>query len=395
MAERLTDSIVRSLEVPEKGNRLTYDAEVKGFGARVTAAGARSFILNYRVAARERRITIGSFPDWSVKAARDQAKAFKREIDLGVDPMAEREEERSAQTVAALCDLFELEYLPNRRPKTREDYCSLIKLYIRPKLGRAKAAAVRPDDVVALHREIAARAPYQANRVLAVISSLMAFAIRKKMREDNPAKGIEQAPEEKRERYLSPEEIGRLGEALDTHPERTSANAIRLLLLTGARRGEVLSATWDQFDLSRGVWTKPSMHTKQKKVHRVPLSAGAIALLEEMKRQARPGARYVFPGRPKDDGTTGAPLAGIKRTWASVCCTAALEDVRIHDLRHSYASILASSGLSLQIVGALLGHTQPRTTARYAHLYDDVLRDATERVGVVVGRRPSTAEGSR
>lgn len=393
MAERLTDSVVRNLEAPGKGNRVTYDAEVKGFGARVTAAGARSFILNYRAGARERRMTIGSFPDWSVKAAREQAKALKREIDVGHDPMAEREEERSAQTIAALCDLFETEYLPNRRPKTREDYRSLIKLYIAPKLGRAKVAAVRHDDVAALHREIAARAPYQANRVLAVISSLMAFAIRKKMREDNPAKGIEPAPEEKRERYLSPEEIGRLGEALDAHPERTSANAIRLLLLTGARRGEVLSATWDQFDLSRGVWTKPSMHTKQKKVHRVPLSAGAIALLNEMKREARPGARYVFPGRPKDDGTTGAPLAGIKRTWATVCRTAALEDVRIHDLRHSYASILASSGLSLQIVGALLGHTQPRTTARYAHLYDDVLRDATERVGAVVGRRPSIGEG--
>lgn len=392
MAERLTDSIVRNLEAPAKGNRVTYDAEIKGFGIRLTAGGARSFILNYRASGRERRITIGSFPDWSVKGARDRARALKREIDLGRDPMAEREEERSAQTMAALCDLFEAEYLPSRRPKTREDYRSLIKLYIRPRLGRMKVAVVRHDDVVTLHRDIAARAPYQANRVLAVISSLMGFAIKRSMREDNPAQGVEQAPEEKRERYLSPDEIGRLGDALDAHPEKTSANAIRLLLLTGARRGEVLSASWDQFDLSRGVWTKPSLHTKQKKIHRVPLSAAAIALLEEMKREARPGARFVFPGRPKADGTDGAPLSEIKRTWATVCRVAGLDDVRIHDLRHSYASILASSGLSLQVVGALLGHTQPRTTARYAHLYDDVLRDATERVGAVVGRRPLIAE---
>jgi integrase len=204
----------------------------------------------------------------------------------------------------------------------------------------------------------------------------------------------------------------KLANALAAHPETTSANAIRLLMLTGARRGEALAATWSQFDLATGVWTKPSSHTKQKKSHRVPINAAAMALLTQMKAEST--SEFLFPSpKPSRDGTRKAGeehLLDVKRTWQTVCETAGLgarleqkdasgkvikgEDgkpltvwepnVRLHDLRHSFASVLASGGLSLQIVGALLGHSQPRTTARYAHLYDDVLRAATERVGAVV-----------
>ena len=138
-----------------------------------------------------------------------------------------------------------------------------------------------------------------------------------------------------------------------------------------------LSATWDQFDLENGVWTKPSAHTKQKKDHRVPLSAPALQLLSDMN--AASTSDHLFPGKSPD-----VPMTEIKHFWAAVCRKAKIRDCRLHDLRHTYASILASSGLSLPIVGALLGHTQPGTTARYAHLYDDPLREATERVGAVV-----------
>ena len=251
-------------------------------------------------------------------------------------------------------------------------------------------AALLHKDIAVLHREIAKRAPYRANRLVAVLSVMMAKAIKEGMRDDNPTKGIERAHEEKRERFLSPAEIARLADALAAHPEKISANAIRLLLLTGARRGEVLSATWTQFDVTAGAWIKPSSHTKQKRVHRVPLSAPALSLLADMRREAEDGCPYVFPSMKMSKvakGTTPAvyePLTEIKRTWASVCETAGLTGVRLHDLRHSYASVLASAGLSLPIVGALLGHSQPRTTARYSHLYDDVLRAATERVGAIV-----------
>ncbi len=148
-------------------------------------------------------------------------------------------------------------------------------------------------------------------------------------------------------------------------------------MLTGARRGEVLSATWDQFDLEAGVWTKPSAHTKQKSEHRVPLSAPAMQLLSDMKATA--AGDCLFPGKSADQ-----PLTEIKHFWAAICRKADIKDCRIHDLRHTYASILASAGLSLPVIGALLGHTQPNTTARYSHLFDDPLRQATERVGAVV-----------
>jgi integrase len=381
--ERLTDKTtekqLRGLAPPGRGNRVVYDETVKGFGCRITAAGARSFILNYRASGRERRITIGSSPDWPLKTAREHARSLKRRIDMGEDPMQARNEERSARTVAQLCDAFEAEHLPSRRATTREDYRSLIRLYIRPRFGNLKVSAVRHVDIAALHREIAKRAPYRANRMLAVISVMMAQAVKDGWRPDNPASGVAKAHEEKRERFLAPAEIARLAEALARHPEKISANAIRLLMLTGARRGEVLRATWDQFDLSTGIWNKPSSSTKQRRGHRVPLSAPALALLADMRREVVASCPLVFPS-----AKTSRPLTEIRRTWTSVCRIAGLTGVRLHDLRHSYASVLASSGLSLHSVGALLGHTQPRTTARYSHLYDDTLRAATERVGAVV-----------
>jgi integrase len=220
------------------------------------------------------------------------------------------------------------------------------------------------------------------------------------MRPDNPAQGVERAPEERRERFLTPAEIARLDEALAACPERVSANATRLLLLTGARRGEALGATWDQFDLAAGVWIKPATTTKQGKPHRVPLSAPALALLSEMratadvenerrKRDGLPELVHLFPGKD------GKLLTGIKRFWARVCKAAGISGVRLHDLRHTYASILASSGLSLPIIGSLLGHSQPATTARYAHLLDDPLRAATERAGAVITGASKTAAGER
>jgi integrase len=208
---------------------------------------------------------------------------------------------------------------------------------------------------------------------------MLNLAVRWEMRVDNPARGLERNQEEKRNRYLAGDELRRLTEALAAHPNQDAANAIRLLLLTGARRGEVLGATWDQFDLEEGVWTKPSSHTKQKREHRVPLSAAARLLLVEIKASAG-SSEFLFPA---SRGTTGH-LTDIKRAWAAICKLAGLAGVRTHDLRHSYASMLANSGLSLPIIGQLLGHTQPNTTQRYSHLLDDPLRAATERVGAIV-----------
>ena len=288
-----------------------------------------------------------------------------------------------------LADRFDAEHLSRRRPSTQVDYRSILRMYVRPAFGTMKVADIRHSDVERLHARISKTAPYRANRTVAVLSKMMALAVKWEMRGDNPVKGIERAPEERRERFLSPAEIARLSEALLAHPERTSANAVRLLLLTGARRGETLAATWPQFDLAGGVWTKPSATTKQKKEHRVPLSAPALQLLSDMKAAAdreneRRAADSLAPIAAIFPGTDGKPLTDIKHFWASVCRKAEISGVRVHDLRHTHASILASLGLSLPIIGRLLGHTQAATTQRYAHLMDDPLRAAVERAGSVI-----------
>lgn len=387
---QLTDSLVRGLAPPATGNRIAYDDAIKGFGARITAAGAVSFVLNYRIAGRERRITIGSFPAWSVKAAREQAAELRRRVDMGNDPMAERDDLRTAPHMRDLWAAFEADHLDRRRPSTQTEYRRQANLYILPKLGARRVADIRREDVAALHREIAKVHPYQANRVLALLSVLFNLAIEREMRTDSPAVRIPKAPEEKRERFLNPAEITKLVAALDHHPEKISAAAIKFLLLTGARRGEALMATWAQFDLAAGVWTKPSSNTKQKRSHRVPLSDAAQAVLREMREEGDRLQRYgiitpyVFPSVK----CPAEPLTEVRRTWASVCGTAGVQGVRLHDLRHSFASALVSGGVGLPTIGAMLGHSQPRTTARYAHLYDTTLRDAAERVGALVVPMP-------
>ncbi len=379
MAEKVTDKLVQELDAPSEGNRITYDIDVKGFGVRVTKAGAKAFVFNYRVkgTGRERRYTIGSYPRWSVAAARKEAERLGRERDRGGDPMGELHEERVAPTVADLAERYVEEHLPKKRPSSRRDDRAMIDKIVLPRLGKLKVADVRHGDIDELHRSLSKRTPYRANRCVALLSKMFALSIKWEMRGDNPARGIERNPEEKRTRYLSPEELARLTVALAEHPEQTSANVIRLLLLTGARRGEVLSATWEQIDLEAGTWTKPSALTKQRSEHRVPLSAAARRLLADMKATA--DGPYLFPGKTPEE-----PLRDVKHFWAAVCRKAEIRGCRVHDLRHTYATILASAGLSLPVIGALLGHTQAGTTQRYAHLFDDPLRRATERVGAVV-----------
>lgn len=378
MAQKLTDAVVKALPVPEKGSKIEYDSEVKGFGIRVTAAGARSFVLNYRVHGRERRFTIGAWTVWKTAAARSEAAELKKQIAHGGDPLADIETEREAPTVARLCERFIDEHLQKKRPSTQRDYRQQIENDILPALKHLKVAAVTFSDVDALHRKITKRAPYRANRVASLLSKMFSLAIKWGWRADNPVRGLERNTEQRRERYLDADELVRLTVALAEHEDQQAANIIRFLLLTGARRGEVQAARWEQFDLTAGVWSKPSASTKQGKPHRVPLSAPATQLLRELWESADPEAVFVFPGRSKGHRIE------IKYDWAALCKAAGISGTRIHDLRHTYASLLVSGGLSLPIIGALLGHTQAQTTNRYAHLMDDPLRAATETVGAIV-----------
>ena len=288
-AGKLTDQLVAALTPPPKGNRIRWYGEpLPGFGLRITSAGARAYVSRYRNAdGVDRTITIGSWPSWTVAKAEEAHKALRRKVDGGEDPLADRQGRRDAPTIADLAARFRSEYMPRLRESTRREYTSIIDHLILPELGAVKVASLRHNDVDRMHRAVGERAPYRANRAVAGLSKMLSLAGKWEWRSgDNPARGIERHAENKRERYLTPAEIARLGDALKVHPERASANAIHLLLLTGARRGEVLSATWHQFDLTAGVWTKPYTGTKQKREHRVPLSAPALALLTEMQADA-------------------------------------------------------------------------------------------------------------
>jgi integrase len=380
MATPLTDQVIKNLLSPTTGSKITYDQRIAGFGLRITSTGARSFVLNYRTKlGRERRFTIGSFPDWKTTAARTEAIRLRKQIDQGGDPLGEIQAGRAAPTVSDLCDRFEAEYLPRKRPSTQKTYRQQIAAEIRPALGSLKIAEVTFAHVDRLHRAISKRAPYRANRVLATLSRMFSLAIKWQMRSDNPVKGVERNQEHKRRRYLSPEELTRLTLTLARYRDRQSANIISLLLLTGARRGEVLAARWDDFDSRFVTWIKPGATTKQKTEHRVPVNAAATALLKEIRKSVPDDSEWLFPV----EGATHRK--DVKDAWHAICKASKVSGVRVHDLRHSFASILASEGFSLPIIGELLGHTQPSTTARYAHLYDDPLRAATERVGQKIG----------
>jgi integrase len=381
---QLTDRLVKALPAPARGNKVFFDSGgVKGFGCRVTTSGSRAFVLRYRRRAdgQQRLFTIGSYPAWGVGAARDEAKRLKRAIDGGADPVGEMQDSRGAATVADLCSRFLADYVPRKRPATARDYRQQVNVDILPALGRVKVAALSHADVDAFHRKISARAPTHANRVLACLSKMFSLAIRWGWRADNPCKGIERNSENKRQRYLSGAELARLTAALVELRDQGAANVVRMLLLTGARRGELLAAKWSDFDLDAGVWTKPGSTTKQKTSHRVPLSQAACRLLTEMQRAAE--SEWLFPAR-----FTPHRL-DIDDAWGVLRKTADIHDVRLHDLRHTYASVLASSGLSLPIIGALLGHTTAQTTMRYAHLLDDPLRAATERASAIIAGKPS------
>lgn len=373
--KRLTKTSIDRMPAPNR-DTIYWDQGLPGFGLRVKTTGVKSFLVQYRnrQTGRSKRKTLGRYgPTLSLNEARDMARALLADVVRGEDPVANAQTLRKSPTVANLAEQYMTGHaIPRKRPGSVKNDRSMLDRYVLPRLGKLRVMEISHSDIQRLHNTMR-DTPYQANRTLALMSKMFELSIRGGLRSNNPARGVGKFPEEKRDRWLSDEELGRLLSALSEHPNQVAANAIRLQLLTGARIGEILTAQWTEFDLDRGVWTKPSHHTKQKRREHLPLSTAACSLLAEMKATQCATSPWLCPGRSPD-----RPYKDLKAFWRSVTKAAGLTDYRIHDNRHTHASHLVSSGMSLPIVGRLLGHTNPSTTQRYAHLADDPLREAAE-----------------
>jgi integrase len=357
------------MPVPNEGQKIERDTIVTGFGVRKTASGHTAFIFNYTARGRDRRMTIGQYPAWSVAAARQAAAKLRIRVDAGEDPLEVQQVARAEYTLAHLWERYEEVVLPRKAESTQKDERSIWKRLILPKLGNRRLSHIRPGDIDAFHLAVTALTPVQANRCIASLRHAFNMAIRWELVASNPVTGIKKNSEPPRQRFLDDLERARFVAALDAREDTPSALALHFLLLTGARRGEVLKATWGQIDFVKEAWIKPSSHTKQRRLHRVPLSKSAMNILHRARLLTE--GDFIFPGR------TGKALIEIKKTFYAVCREACIEGLRIHDLRHSYASALVSRGTSLPIIGGLLGHTQVSTTARYSHLADEAMRHAT------------------
>jgi integrase len=401
MRVNLTERFAKSATTEGRKSPIFYDLEMIGFGIQVRANGRKSFTLDYTFEGRRRRYFIGDYPAWSVASARDEAKRLKREVDAGRDPLDKRDERWAAPTVADLAQRYLDEHVSKQAPDSARDIRSMVNTHILPAWGKRKAADIRPSDVDKLLAEVAkGRArphkaktkqkrtkplqgarptPLRANRVGCTIRKMFNLAIRWEIRTDNPAAGFIRNAETPRERFLDMKEIEGLSKVLAEHPNQRFSDIIRLLMLTGARRGEVLNARWDQFSLDAAVWTKPAATTKQRRLHRTPISGAAVALLRTIRAGVPADCPWVFPGDAESK-----PVQEIKRFWNDVRRKADLPGVRIHDLRHTFASLLVSGGMSLPMIGKLLGHTQVQTTQRYAHLFDDPLRVGLNQIGEVL-----------
>jgi integrase len=354
-----------------------WDEEVPGFGLRVLPSGRKGYVVQYRAGRRPRRMSLGPSTVLTCEQARSRAIIIVASVRNGQDPAAHRDAQRTATTVKELAERFDREHISIRlKPSTAKEYRGNLKRFILPALGRLTVTEVTRADIAKFHHDLR-HIPYQANRCLEVTSKMFNLAEMWGVRPDgtNPRKHIRKYPEEKRERFLSAAELRRIGEVLREMEcegiELPSAIlAARLLILTGCRLNEIMTLKWEHVDLAEKVLRLPDSKTGAKLVH---VGQPAVELLEAAERIDR--NPWVIPGTLE-----GKRLSDLQPFWQRVRARAGLKDVRIHDLRHTFASTAVAAGQGLPMIGKLLGHTQVQTTARYAHLAADPVKEAAERV---------------
>jgi integrase len=410
---RISKKSVDALSCPAgKDRTFLWDDDLAGFGVAAFPSGTKAYVVQFRKDGRSRRSRIGLHGRVTPEEARSMAKKMLGQVEGGSDPIADRKAARSVPTLRQVADDFmRLHMAAKRKASTAAEYARLLNSYILPALGSRRVIDIKRADVAKMHSSVSEHAPHTANRAVAVLSSVWSWAGRREVVSfaENPAKGIERNREEGRERYLTGEELARLGDALreaeivglpyqvdrelpnSKHAPKEGTRrqidpmaiaAIRLLILTGARLREILHARWSELDFQRGM-----IHLADSKTGRKPiyLSAAALEVLAALPKVE--GNPFVIPGAEE-----GASRSDLNRPWRAIRKAAGLDDVRIHDLRHSFASVGAGASLGLPVIGRLLGHSQPATTARYAHLDADPMRKAADTIGNTIAAAMSASE---
>jgi len=401
--EMITRLTKRNVDAIAPGNRavIAYDQDLTGFGLRVATNGRLSWFIEYRPGAGGRRVPkkrmyFGS-REFTPEQARQAAKEMLAAVALGGDPAAKRQEEREAETFREFAERYLREEAATKlKPGTVANYRIAIRKHAAPEIGSVKLNRITTAQIARLHRNIGETRPMTANRVMECISSIFRYAATCNIVAvgHNPTRGIRAFREQRRERFLNAEELGRLGEAIreaetvgipftvDTDNPKSkhtpksgsiqidvhTAAALRLLILTGARLREVLNLRWEYVDYQRGLLLLPDSKTGRKAV---VLNGPALGVLRSLDQSGE----WVIKSEGEDK-----PRVDLNRPWRTISARAILPGVRIHDLRHTHASVGAGAGLGLPIIGKLLGHTQASTTMRYAHLDSDPLKRASERI---------------
>ena len=410
---KLNSGMVDRLEARAR-DYVMWCGGLRGFGVRVRPSGRKSFIVQYDYKGRSRKVTVGTFPTLTVDQARKKATELLAKVQLGEDVAAKPVGEENP-TVAELCDEYLKRGCGHKKASTKVTEKGCIELHIKPLLVHRRvkdlkrrhiedffsavaAGETAMNKVIDGKRIIVKGGEGAARRTVRLFGGILTYAIGREYISENPRRGVKIGKDNANERYLYGDELRRLGDALreaetaglpwqfnegaktkhrpknaDTLREVIdpyALDAIRLLLLTGCRLGEILTLEWSQVDLERGFLRLPDSKTGKKNVI---LGAPALKLLADIPRvRDNP---YVIVGETK-----GKPRSDLKRPWRRVTAHAGLQGLRLHDLRHSFASMGAASGMGLPIVGKLLGHASPSTTARYAHLADDPLRRASDSI---------------
>ena len=398
-----------------------WDTDLKGFGLKVSPHGVKTYFVWYRAgegrSAARREYTVSRHGEMTPDEARDEAAKVLARVRLGEDPQAKRHRARGEMNVSALCDLYLAEGVATKKAGTLVSDKSRIRSHIKPLLGRRPASAVTTAEIAKFMRDVAAgksASPLKpsrralrakglkgkvlasaatrkrtdpaakggkgtASRTLGLLGAIFTFAVREEIRTDNPVRGVEKFKDRQSQRFLSADELARLTTALkaaeDAGANKNGLNVIRLLTLTGARKGEIEGLRWSEVDFERASLRLADSKTGARMV---PLGAAALVCLQGLPHPK--GATFVFPA----EGDAKRHYVGTPKVWEKVRTAAELPDVRIHDLRHTFASFGAAGGLSLPLIAAILGHRDVKTTQQYAHLADSPVKAAADRTAAAI-----------